>query len=459
MIAAMFSWLKSNLMPSKAVKEVEQPQPQTVFERNQHNISRKDISENALKVLYRLDKAGYTACLVGGGVRDLLLGREPKDFDIATDAHPEDVKRLFRNCRLIGRRFRLAHVHFGREIIEVATFRGEHHDESNDGVTKNGFLVRDNVYGTLEEDAWRRDLTVNAIYYNIRDYSVIDYTGGLADLMAGRLRMIGDPAQRFHEDPVRMLRAVRFAAKLGFKIDPEVEKAIHESKHLISSVSSARLYDEVNKILLAGYGHEAFELLRHYHLFEYLYPQTDRILAEEEYGFPHMLVINALKNTDDRLAEGKGINPAFMLAVMLWEPLTSMMKKQRDHFNSHIQAIQVCGDEVLSKQQQITAAPKRFTLQAREIWVMQDRLQQRRPRNIEQLLSNPRFRAAYDFLLLRIQSGELLQEIGDWWTKIQTAPQEQRAEMIAALPKPKYSKKSRGTKKRYRRRPSKPKQE
>jgi poly(A) polymerase len=447
----MFSWIKSYLNTSKSELQEKSSSHQAVIERSQHNISRADISENALKVLYRLSKAGYDAYLVGGGVRDLLLGREPKDFDIATNAEPEEIKRLFRNCRLIGRRFRLAHVHFGRDIIEVATFRGEHQDSAEGSVSNKGFLIRDNVYGTLEEDAWRRDLTVNAIYYNIKDFSVVDYTGGVDDLMAGCLRMIGDPATRFHEDPVRMLRAVRFAGKLGFRIDPDVEKAIYKHGKLMRDVSSARLFDEVNKLLLSGYGLETFELLRHYRLFEYLYPQTDRVLSKEDNGFPHMMVINALKNTDERLASGKSVNPSFMLSVMLWEPLLERIKRHKGHFTSRLQALQQMGDEVLSNQQKVTSAPKRFGFQAREIWVLQERLEQRRPRSIEHVLSNKRFRAAYDFLLLRVQSGEPLQKIAEWWTQIQSVDESKRAEMIAQLDSGQKSKQG-NRRKRYRNR-------
>ncbi len=447
----MLSWLKSRLNPSASSSTREPSQFHVpVIERSRHSVSRADISENALKVLYRLNKAGYGAYLVGGGVRDLLLGREPKDFDIATDASPEEVRKLFRNCRLIGRRFRLAHVHFGREIIEVATFRGEHTDETEQGITKNnGFLIRDNVFGSLEEDAWRRDFTINAIYYNIKDYSIVDYTGGVADLMTGRLQMIGEPSQRFHEDPVRMLRAVRFAAKLGFRIEPEVEKAIFENGHLLKDVSSARLFDEVIKLLLSGFGLQTFELLRHYQLFKYLYPQTDKILDYEQHGFPRVLVINALKNTDERLASGKTINPSFMLAVLLWEPVIQQIKQDRPHYNSNIQALQHIGDNALSEQQKITSAPKRFGFQAREIWVLQDRLIQRRPRSIESLLANQRFRAAYDFLLLRNQSGEGLEEIANWWTKIQSVNQDERSAMIAALNQGNPQKKRRRKKRSY----------
>lgn len=244
-----------------------------IIPRGEHGLSRSNISEAALKVLYRLHKAGYEAYLVGGGVRDMLLGREPKDFDISTNATPEEVKALFRNCILIGRRFRLAHVRYGSEVIEVATFRAHHEaGEEGEGVMENGRILRDNVYGTLEDDAWRRDFTVNALYYNIADFSVVDHTGGMDDIKAGRLRMIGDPQARYREDPVRMLRAVRFAGKLGFRIDEASEQAIMELGGLLEDVPAARLFDEALKMFMSGYAVETYELLRHYRLFGHLFP-------------------------------------------------------------------------------------------------------------------------------------------------------------------------------------------
>ncbi|MEY3880721.1 MAG: hypothetical protein RIQ94_1517, partial [Pseudomonadota bacterium] len=257
-----------------------------IYSRSEHNISRAQISENALKVLYKLQKEGYKAYLVGGCVRDLLLGREPKDFDVVTDADPEQIRKVFRNCRLIGRRFRLAHVHFGREVIEVATFRGAAETQNDKQVLNNeGRLLRDNVYGTIEEDVWRRDFTVNALYYNIKDFSVVDYVDGMADHKSATLRLIGDPETRFREDPVRMLRAVRFAVKLGFRLHPDCEKSMHQVAELLSSIPSARLYDEALKLFLSGYALQTFEMLRHYGLFQVLFPATENCLSMEENGF------------------------------------------------------------------------------------------------------------------------------------------------------------------------------
>lgn len=259
-----------------------------VVPRAEHGISRANISDNALKVLYRLKQENYQAHLVGGGVRDLLLGHEPKDFDVATDATPEQVRQVFRNCRLIGRRFRLAHVHFGREIIEVATFRGsgDMDDEALERHTENGRILHDNIYGTIAEDALRRDFTVNALYYDISNFALIDYADGLSDLRAGRLRLIGDPERRYREDPVRMLRAVRFACKLGFSIEPLTEAPLFRLAALLAEIAPARLFDEMLKLFHSGYALDVFEKLRHYGLFGQLFPATEDCLAREDHHFP-----------------------------------------------------------------------------------------------------------------------------------------------------------------------------
>ncbi len=454
----MFSWLKTPWKRSADAPAIRGAQPTSaqIIPRSKHGISRSSISEQALKVLYRLSKAGYEAYLVGGGVRDLLLGREPKDFDIATDASPEQVKRLFRNCRLIGRRFRLAHVHFGREIIEVATFRGlaEESENNDKSVSANGVVLRDNVYGTLEEDAWRRDFTVNALYYNIKDFSVVDYTGGMADLKAGRMRMIGDPSQRFREDPVRMLRAIRFAAKLGFRIDQQSEKAIRELGYLLEEAAPARLFDETLKLLFAGSGVGTYELLRHYRLFGHLYPETEMALAEEEDHFPHTLLLHALENTDARIAAGKPVTPAFLYAALLWEPVRREAQLFARKKMPPIQAMQLAGDAVVARQVKRVAVPKRFSLQSREIWEWQVRLTQNSGGRAFRLLEQKRFRAAYDFLLLRAQSGEPVEELANWWSKFQNADEGQRQTMIRANSSGSGQKRRR---RRPRKRPAQPK--
>lgn len=391
-----------------------------IVPRSEHNISRANISESALKVLYRLKKSGYQAYLVGGGVRDLLLGREPKDFDVATDATPEQVKAVFRNCRLIGRRFRLAHVRFGREIIEVATFRSANFGKAEQSA--NGMVLDDNLYGTIEEDALRRDFTVNALYYNIADFSVIDYSTGMEDLEAGLLRLLGDPGTRYREDPVRMLRAVRFAAKLGFNIEPATEAPIHELGHLLADIPPARLFEEVLKLFISGYAVSTFEKMRHYDLFGQLFPQTEEALSHEEHEFPLTLVLKGLENTDRRLAEEKPVTPAFLFAVLLWEPLRRMAEvlEQQEGLMPYA-AIQQAAGLVIERQVQRVSIPRRFTTPMREIWGLQPRFHNTRGKRPARLLAHPRFRAAYDFLLLRAEAGEADPALAKWWTDYQAS--------------------------------------
>lgn len=393
------------------------PQP-IIIPREEHTVSRAQISENALKVLYRLKSAGFQACLVGGSVRDLLLGREPKDFDVATDAWPEQVRELFRNSRLIGRRFRLAHVRYGEEIIEVSTFRSGH-DETE---TEDGRILRDNVYGSLDEDVWRRDFTVNALYYNIEDFSVVDYVGGMDDIRAGRIRLIGDPVRRYTEDPVRLLRAVRFKVKLGFRIDAESERPIFELGRLLGDMPPARLFEEVLKLFMGGTALQSFEELRHYRLFGELFPQTEAVLAEQEGGFPHTLLIRALENTDQRLAEGQPVSPGFLLAALLWTPMFELAREYMQDGMHENDAIRLAGDVVVSRQVNCTAMPRRFTQMARDIWQMQPRLARTGGKRPQRTFSHPRFRAAYDFLLLRAASGEDVGELAEWWTRFQEDP-------------------------------------
>jgi len=362
-----------------------------------------------------------------------LLGREPKDFDVATDARPEEVRRVFRNCRLIGRRFRLAHVHFGPEIIEVATFRGVNtEEESDDHELDNGMIVRDNVYGTIEQDALRRDFTVNALYYNIKDFSVIDYTGGMQDLKAGVLRMLGDPLVRYREDPVRMLRAVRFAAKLGFRIDPACEAPLFTMGDLLEAVPPARLFDEVLKLFLAGTGVEAFEKLRHYNLFGKLFPETEASLAREQNAFPITLVYHGMESTDARVREGKPVTPAFLFAVLLWEPVRLRAERLTAEGSAEhpYVAFEQAGSEVLARQGQHVVIPKRYAMPMGEIWQLQPRFEQSTGKRSQRLLGHPRFRAAYDFLLLRAQAGEVPRELADWWTEFQGLRETERARAL-----------------------------
>ena len=424
-----------------------------VYSRAEHNISRRNISEEALKVLYRLDGAGFRACLVGGGVRDLLLGLEPKDFDIATDALPEQVRELFRNSRLIGRRFRLAHVRFGREIIEVATFRASPDDGDGElETTSDGRILRDNVYGTIDDDVWRRDFTANALYYDIHDFSVIDYVGGVEDIKQGRMRLIGDAERRFREDPVRMLRAIRFAVKLGFQLDQAAQTGIEEHAHLLSEISPARLFDEMLKLFHGGHALQTFESLRRYNLFAGLFAQCEESLEHQHAGFPNSLIKLALENTDKRIAAGQSVTPGFLIAAFLWDAFD----EQRESLvaggvNPH-DAITQAADTVISRQIAQIAIPRRFTQMTREIWALQYRLNKLQAKRVTRLFEHPRFRAAYDFIVLRAEAGEPVTETATWWTSFQAADDDAREQMLAAL-KPGKSARSR------RRRPRRKKAE
>ena len=404
-----------------------------ILPRSEHTVSRQDISDSALKVLSRLHKAGFAAFLVGGGVRDLLLEHHPKDFDVATDAKPEEVRKIFGNCRLIGRRFRLAHIHFGREIIEVATFRAAHDEgEEGEGITANGLILRDNVFGTLEDDAWRRDFTVNALYYNIDDFSVVDFTGGLADLKAGVLRIIGDAKTRFLEDPVRMLRAARFAAKLGFQLDTGMASEIHALADKLIDVPPARLFDEVLKLFHTGHALRSYEVLRELNLFGYLFAQTDELLGESD-EYTDSFICQALANTDERIHHGKGVNPAFLFAALLWGPVRQAAALLEEQGMTSLQALQIAGNEVVAQQLSQVSIPKRFSLPMREIWTAQARLPRRQGKRAYRLLEQSRFRAAYDFLMLRCQIGEPLEDLCYWWTRFQEMDSSGRAEMLKQL--------------------------
>jgi len=408
-----------------------------VISRDNHCISRVNISQAALKVLYRLKDSGFHACLVGGGVRDLLLGREPKDFDVATDATPEQVKEVFRNSRMIGRRFRIVHVRFGREIIEVATFRAGHTEGSDENLSESGMLLHDNVYGSIEEDALRRDFTVNALYYDIRDFSVIDYADGMQDLEQGLLRLMGDPETRYREDPVRMLRAARFAAKLGFGIEDSTRAPIEDLADLLADIPAARLFDEVLKLFLSGHAVASFEKLRQYGLFEKLFPDTESSLATQEHEFPHTLVLKGLENTDTRVAEGKPVTPAFLFAVLLWEPVRlRWLALQADEGLAPFTALQAACTDILERQVARVAIPRRFSTPMREIWTLQSRFHHTKGKRPKRLADHPRFRAAYDFLLLRAESGEADPNLAQWWTDYQSdKPVAERADTETKRPR------------------------
>ena len=396
-----------------------------IIPRDQHCVSRKNISQAALKVLYRLHESGFAAFLVGGAVRDLLLGIQPKDFDIATDATPEQVKRLFRNCRLIGRRFRLAHVIFGREIIEVATFRGSSDDADGDRrQSVDGRIVRDNVWGSIEEDAVRRDFRVNAMYYDIADFSVRDYVQGLADLERRVLRLIGDPETRYQEDPVRMLRAARLAAKLDFSIGPEAAAPLGRLGDLLDGAPPARLFDESLKLFLSGHGLQSLRQLREHDLLKHLFPATAKALGNDPDGHYLDLLERGLANTDRRIAEDKSVTPAFLFALLLWGEVRHRAEAAIGAQENVALAWQQASAEVIREQSQRVAIPRRFVYAMEEIWALQLRFDDRRKKRVMRLLEHPRFRAAYDFLLMRSGESPEIAEAGEWWTKAQELPRD-----------------------------------
>lgn len=412
-----------------------------ILSSEEHQIPSRDISPNALNVLQRLHENGYRACLVGGAVRDLLLGRKPKDFDIATDASPEQIKALFRNSRLIGRRFRLAHVFFGREILEVATFRAPHHEaeKHTDAHSEDtGRIVRDNVFGTIEQDVWRRDFTVNSLYYDIADASVIDYTGGVDDLEASSLCMIGDAQTRYREDSVRMLRAVRFAAKLEFSIDAESETAILNLHDLLEQASAARLFEEFLKLMHSGHAVDSFKLLRKYQLFNHLFPLSGKALDADSGDVFQQFILNALENTDKRVANQMPVTPAFLVAVLLWIPVESEKQRLIENGLIPVAALQQAAQSVFSQQVAHVAVPRRFSTMSKEIWELQSRLVNAKGKRTQRVAQHPRFRAAYDFLCLRAKSyGDAsLEEKCRWWTDYQETDSYQQALANRPPPKP-----------------------
>jgi poly(A) polymerase len=539
------------LNPSHASFEAV-PQLARVIPRDGHPISRSKISPDALRVLYRLKEAGFQAFLVGGCVRDLMLGLEPKDFDVATNALPEDVRRLFRNCRLVGRRFRLAHVFFGRETIEVATFRAstapgqaeepvvdedvddpalaeadgaldeggldegsdlddgdgdgdEDEDEFDeedvdvdgnvevdgnvdeaqvddgplpgdvDGnvsderaratrdevvherepargrdrgrgrgrsreeqfdeqdtervVNEHGRILRDNVYGTIDEDVWRRDFTANALYYNIADFSVWDYTGGFEDVLARRLKLIGDPETRYREDPVRMLRAARFEAKLGFTLDPATAAPIAQLRDLLAGVPAARLFDETLKLFLTGHGVSSLRVLRERGLLEVLLPNVGAFLRRYPGSPVEKMLLRGLENTDERVRADRPVTPTFLFSILLYGPVGMAIESMpRERWNDTGTILDAVDSAVRAIQARVSL-PRRFSLGVRDMFAMQPRLEQPRGRRALRLLENPRFRAAFDLLVLRAECGLASRELVEWWTSLQRASPQQRADL------------------------------
>jgi poly(A) polymerase len=425
----MLNWIKSRVSKAKnSSRKVGQGKKTVavIIPPEQHGIPERNISSNALRVLERLHDAGYDAHIVGGGVRDLLLNLHPKDFDVATNATPEQVRQVFRNSRIIGRRFRIVHVMFGREMIEVTTYRGHHsnaEDSSQGEAHDSGLLLRDNVYGSIEEDAIRRDFTVNALYYGV-DGVVRDYCNGMRDIEKRQINIIGEPETRYREDPVRMLRAARLAAKLGFTLEKNTAAPIARLAPLLHDISNARLFDEMVKMFMAGHALKTFELMCEYRLFHVLFPGPARLWEPGNYS--DKLIRQALTNTDDRIRRDLRVTPAFLCAALLWPALQEQKKHAEHEGLPPYQALQKAAQKVISEQIKRIGIPKRFTLPMQEIWELQWQLTRRTGGRAERMLENPRFRAAYDFLLLREQAGEDLQKLGQWWSDYQAADTEQR---------------------------------
>lgn len=398
-----------------------------------HGIEHRDLSPGSLRVIEDLQRAGFEAYLVGGGIRDLLLGKHPKDFDVATSAKPHEIQRVFRKSRLIGRRFQIVHVRMGAEIIEVTTFRGSAENSTLQQANASGMLVRDNVFGSVEDDAVRRDFTMNALYYNPKTHEVLDFVGGYDDLEDQIIRIIGDAETRYREDPVRMLRAVRFVGKLGLQLSEETAEPICRLAPLLRDVSASRLFDEVLKLLQAGHGLATFKQLVRYDLVRPLFPQTDAILKEGDDPHYQALIDAALTNTDGRLAEGKSVTPAFLYAALYWPQVHRRWQELEAEGHGRSNGLMIAGSETLDFNQQFVAVPKRFTMTVRDIWELQTKLEKRHGRRPDSTLEHPRFRAGYDFLLLRERSGEVAPGLGEWWTQYQIADESQRRALIQSV--------------------------
>jgi len=421
-----------------------------------HGLNPDKVSKGARQVVKSLVEAGYCADLVGGCVRDLLLDKRPKDFDVVTDGSPEEVRQVFPRARIVGRRFRIVHVRVGREVIEVSTYRAGNEDEAereDSAKNKFGRILRDNVFGTRDQDVHRRDFTVNALYYDINTNTVVDYVRGLDDIEAGRLRFIGDPFTRINEDPVRMLRAVRFKAKLGLALDSGLEALCRDHARLIRHDPPARLFDEVLKLFHSGHGVETFWLLRQFGLFAELFPEADRSYGEKDLDPDTGIVLKGLKNTDLRISQRKPVIAAFLFACLFWRPVRLKCDRHEAKRKNHPQILQRAAFDVLGRETERVMIPRRVSTVVIEIWDMQSRLETRRPRMVEKLLEHRRFRAAYDFLLLRSESGEVDPGLAKWWTDIQECDESSRQKMIKELGSSGPPRKRR---KRQRRRPKIP---
>lgn len=404
-----------------------------------YGISPKDFPTNAISIVKKLLNNGYEAYIVGGCIRDLLLGQKAKDFDIATNARPEEIQKIFgRQSRLIGRRFRLAHIVYGREIYEVATFRAEHHTNATDKMSKTneaGMLLRDNVYGTLREDAERRDFSVNALYYDVSHNLIFDFFNGIDDLRASKLRLIGAPVTRYQEDPVRMLRAVRFMAKLDMFLDKESDKPISEMAYLLKNIPAARLFDESLKLLQSGSGFKTYELLRKYGLFEQLFPVLTPFFTEHSDSNTERMISKALNSTDERIRDDLRVNPAFLFAALLWYPLREKIDELKNEggLNSY-DAMMLAANEILAESCKAVALHRRHTAVIRDIWALQFQFPKRTGKRPQQTLEHIKFRAGFDLLVMRaeIEGGDLV-ELSAWWHEYQFSTDSQRSDMLQNL--------------------------
>jgi poly(A) polymerase len=402
------------------------PTKPVVLGPKQHKIDPNLVSNNAIRVTQTLQKAGFKAFIVGGAVRDLLLSVKPKDFDVATNATPEEVKRLFRRAFIIGRRFQIVHVMFGQDLIEVTTFRSG--SENSSPKDAHGRILRDNTFGKQHEDAARRDFTINAMYYDPATQTVLDYHGGIADIRAKTLRMIGEPAARYREDPVRMLRVVRFAAKLKFTIDPDTSAPIAKMASLIDNVPSARIFDEMLKMFMSGSSLACLQQLRQQGLQHGLLPLLDVVLEQPK---GEKFVTLALSNTDERIHQGKTISPGFLFAALLWHQVNQRWAHYQDKGEAPIPALHTAADDVLNRQTESLALQRKMTSDMRDIWAMQPRFERRVGKAPYKMLEHPRMRAGYDFLLLRCAAGEVDESLGEWWTEFMRGDGASREALIA----------------------------
>ena len=409
-----------------------------IIDKRHHNISIDDISPNALKVLHRLRSLDHDAYLVGGSLRDLLWSRRARDFDVVTDAPPEAVRQIFRNSRLIGRRFRLVHVYFRNEIIEVSTFRANAEESLKDqhlGETKGkrpAMLLQDNAYGTIEEDAWRRDFTINALYFNIADSTVVDYTGGIKDLRRGVIHVIGDPTQRFHEDPVRLLRVIRMMAKLKFTVDSNTQEPLQRLHSLLCHVPSARLFVEVLKLFFEGYAYATYELLTTMGYMQALFPSVMDLAQPQQKKYKRFIEL-AMGATDERFRQEKSLNPGFLLGVLLWPMVQKLLAEHLKKNKRLFPALYYGINMTLEKQCETLLIPRRLTAMMRAVWTLQYHLERRRSKRIYRIFYQRYFRAAFDFLALRAKAGEPLQELVAWWQDFQESNTAEKQRMVERL--------------------------